>query len=178
MNVCFVTDPLTTTAGAVRPAILLAKEFVKNNHSGMLITPRINEKIKDQLQKSNIDVKVIGYRFSLIPSFPTLDAWFKSLIRHKVFHKTSDIDIVVNTSSCIIIQACVYYGQGIMINAFQDMVSIMPAEYRFIYEFVKHPLRKLEQKFVRELRESSSFLLLILIFVRQCTVNGVLELME
>lgn len=178
MNVCFVTDPLTTTAGAVRPAILLAKEFAKNNHSGVLITPRINEKIKDQLQKFNIDVEVIGYRFSLIPSFPTLDAWFKSLIRHKVLHKTRNMDVVINTSSCFIIQACVYYAQGIMINAFHDMVSIMPAEYRFIYEFVKHPLQKMEQRFVRELRESSSFLLLILIFARQCTVNGVSELME
>jgi len=156
MNVCFVTDPLTTTAGAVRPAILLAKELIKNNHGGMLITPQVDEKIKERLQALKINVKVVGYGFSFPHSFPTLSAWAKGLIRQRVLGKIEDADVIVNTSSCIIVQSHVYYAQGIMTNALNDMVPLMPAGYRLIYQLVRYPLRNLEQRFIKRLRDSSN----------------------
>ena len=154
MNVYFVTDPLTTTAGSVRPAILLAKEFRKNNCDVSIISTRVDGLVKKMLTEYGVNVKVIGSGSGLIAEFPTLDAWFRNLIKNKVLDGRN-ADVIINTSSCIVSVSDVYYAQGLMIEALKGMVPIMPVWYRMVYYLASFPLRSMETKFIRRLRESS-----------------------
>jgi glycosyltransferase involved in cell wall biosynthesis len=154
MNVCFVTDPLTTTAGSVRPAILLAKEFRKNNYDVSIVTTCVDGHVKKRLRECGINVKVIDSGSSIIGEFPTLDAWFRNLVKNKVLDG-GNANIIINTSSCIVSASDVYYAQGLMIEALKSMAPIMPIWYRMAYYLASFPLRSMETKFIRKLRQSS-----------------------
>lgn len=154
MNIHFITDPLTTTAGSVRPAILLARELGRHGHHVTLVSPQVDGKIKEALQKFKIDVMVADYGSSFQRSFPTMEAWARNLVRHRVLN-TTDLDIVVNTSSCIIAHSHVYYAQGPMTGTLDDIVPNMPTKYKLIYILTKSTLMNLEKRFVMKLRKMS-----------------------
>lgn len=152
-KVTFITDPLVTTAGAVRPAILLARELRKCGEKSAIVTPRSDKGIAKSLRAEGIEVRDIGPRFSFISSSPTLDAWARSLIMETTI---SGIDgLVVNTSSCIIAPAHVYYAQGLMTRTLSDILSTNRSIYHYTYDLLKRPLVKLEKMLVHRFNESS-----------------------
>jgi len=155
MNIRFVTDPLVTTAGAVRPALLLAKEFSKKGWNVAIVTTRCNESIREWLVKDRITVRAVGPEYSLMRSFPTLDAWARCLIKQKIVQDHGDFDVVVNTSSCIVARSRSYYAQGLMTRALDEMLREMPAHYSVFYRLVRREAMKLETKLVRGFRELS-----------------------
>jgi len=155
MNVCFVTDPLVTTAGAVRPALLLARQFNKAGHTVTLVTSRFSGKIVQILQAENICVKKAGPSFSIVRSFPTLDAWARSLLRHNVPTEIRDSDLVINTSSSIITLAHAYYAQGPMTRTLDDISPDMILRYRYAYRLLKSPLKVLERDLIERFRDLS-----------------------
>jgi len=155
MNICFITDPLVTTMGAVRPALLLAREFFKSGHDVAFITPRFDGKIEKALQVESVHLKCVGPRFSFIPSLPTLDAWTRCLIRHRATTEIRNSDVIINTSSCIIACANVYYAQGLMTRALDDMFLGMPLHYKCTYQLLKTSLKALESRLVKRVRDLS-----------------------
>lgn len=155
MNICFITDPLVTTVGAVRPALLLAREFLRSGHNVTLIAPRFDERIKETAQVKNVDLKGVGPRFSFIRSMPTLDAWARCLIRRKGTTEIPNSDVIINTSSCIIACANIYYAQGLMSKALDDMFPGMPSHYKCVYKLSKTSLTALEGRLVRRVRDLS-----------------------
>lgn len=157
MNVCFITDPLVTTMGAVRPALLLAREFCKGGYDVTIVTPRLDGKIGRTLQTENIHLRAVSPRFSVIRSLPTLDAWARCLIRHKTVEDIHNFDFIINTSSCIIAQAHVYYAQGVMTRTLDDIFPEMPAYYKHTYQLLKLSLRVLERTLISRFRISSKF---------------------
>lgn len=152
-SLTFITDPLVTTMGAVRPTILLARELRKKGNRLTVITPRSDEGIAKSLQAEGIKVKNVGPRFSLISSFPTLDAWARSLIKTKRLDRTDGV--IVNTSSCIVAPAHVYYAQGLMTRTLTEILSANASIYGCIYALLKRPLVRLEQKLTHQFRDSS-----------------------
>jgi glycosyltransferase involved in cell wall biosynthesis len=154
-NVCFITDPLVTTMGAVRPAILLAKEFRRKGNEVTIITTRFDQAVQDELLDEDIVLKDVGPHFSLIPSLPTLDAWGRCLVTQKPVAEINDSDLAVNTSSCIISQARAYYAQGPMTTALDDMFPQMPIHYKYPYKLMGSTLRILERHLVKKFRDLS-----------------------
>lgn len=154
MNVSFVTDPLVTTMGAVRPAILLAREFRKSGNVLTIVTPRSDERIVRMLKEEDIDVKEVGPGFSLIPTFPTLDAWARCLIKNKTIDRTGDKHVVINTSSCIVVPARAYYAQGPMTRALGDMLADKTSIYAHFYRVFGKTLIRLEQRLTRRFKDS------------------------
>jgi glycosyltransferase involved in cell wall biosynthesis len=156
MSMCFITDPLVTTMGAVRPALLLAREFRQSGYDVTVITPRFDGEIALTLQNMDISLKSVGPNFSVISEFPTLDAWARCLIRQRSA-KMQRSDVVINTSSCVIREADVYYAQGLMTKALDDVYGEMPICYRYAYRLSGSSLRMLERNLVRRFREFSRF---------------------
>lgn len=154
MSICFITDPLVTTMGAVRPALLLAKEFSQSGREVRIVTPRLDKGIEKTLQARSISAKAVGPKFSFIRSFPTLDAWARCLVKHKIVDDL-DSEVVINTSSCIIAQAHVYYAQGLMTRALDEMFSEMPPHYRYNYYLLRPEARVLEKRLISKLRKLS-----------------------
>jgi len=155
MNVCFITDPLVTTVVAVRPALLLAKQFNKTRHNVTLVTSRSSEKIGQSLQAEDIHVKEVGPTFSFVRSFPTFDAWARGLIRHNLATEICDSDIVINTSSSIMVRAHAYYAQGPMTRTLDGIFPDMPLHYKYTYRLLKSSLKMLERGLIEKTRRLS-----------------------
>ncbi len=152
-NITFITDPLVTTAGAVRPAILLARELQRCRKTVAIVTPRSDEGIAKSLTARGIEIKETGPRFSFISSSPMFDAWARCLIFNTTTSQTQGI--VINTSSCLIAPAHVYYAQGVMTRTLSDILSANRSIYRYAYDLLKRPLIRLDKRLVQRFNESS-----------------------
>jgi len=154
-SVCFVTDPLVTTMGAVRPAILLAREFRRKGNEVTIVTTRFDRAVQKELLDEDVVLRDVGPRFSFIRSLPTLDAWGRCLITQKTVAEINHSDLAVNTSSCIITQAQAYYAQGPMTRTLDELFPQMPMRYRYSYKLLGSTLRILERHLVRRFRDAS-----------------------
>ncbi len=153
MNITFITDPLMTTAGSTRPPFLLATELKKNGYNIRLISPSVSEEVKRLAKKNDIEVISLGSNFNIIQSFPILEAWAKSLLKSRSTVNLEDFgenEIVINTSSCIKVKSHLYYAQGPITRALDDMLLEMPARYKYSYLLVAPVLRYLEKKTVND----------------------------
>jgi glycosyltransferase involved in cell wall biosynthesis len=155
MNLLLITDPLLTTAGAVRPALLLAKQFRLLGHEVEIASPQLAEEIVRTLELKGIQHSQVGPSSSLIRDFPTLDAWARCLVKPTGMTHKEKSDVVINTSSCIVATSKVYYAQGTMTNALDDISPDMPSEYRYSYKLLARLLKLLERRLVRKFRMSS-----------------------
>jgi len=153
MNITFITDPLLTTLGSTRPPFLLATELQKNGHNVTLLSLSVSEEVRKTAKEKNIQVKSLGSNFNIIHSYPIVEAWAKSLLKSEnMFHldDLGDNEIVINTSSCIKVKSHLYYAQGPITRALDDMLLEMPARYKYIYRLIAPVLRYLEKKTVRD----------------------------
>ena len=154
-SVCFITDPLVTTNGAVRPVILLARELRRKGKEVTIISTRFDQTVLEELHEEGIQLKDVGPHFSFIPSFPTLDAWGRRVLLQKTIEEIKYSDLTVNTSSCIISQARAYYAQGPMTKALDDLFPQMPLHYRCSYKILGPMLRVLERRLISRFRDLS-----------------------
>jgi glycosyltransferase involved in cell wall biosynthesis len=155
LKITFITDPLVTTAGAVRPSLLLAKEFTKNGYEVTFAAPEIYQEIEEILRKEGFGCRRVGSDFPFIPSIPTFDAWARQLIQQKTIKRISDAELVVNTSSCIIAPANAYYAQGPMTRTLRDISRNMPAHYQCVHKLFARPFDVLENRLVKKFKDSS-----------------------
>ena len=151
MNITFVTDPLLTEYGSTRPPFLLATELQNSGHNVKLVSSSVSEEVMNAAKDKNIQVKSLCSNFRFANSYPIVEAWAKSLLKSDVLclDGLGDDEIVINTSACIKVKSHVYYGQGPMTRAFDDMSFEMPAHYRYTYRLIAPVLRYLEKKAVR-----------------------------
>ena len=153
MNITFITDPLLTTLGSTRPPFLLATELQKNGHNVTLVSLTVSEEVRKTAKEKNIQVKSLGSNFNITHSYPIVEAWAKSLLKSEnMFHldDLGDNEIVINTSSCIKVKSHLYYAQGPITRALDDMLLEMPARYKYTYRLIGPVLRYLEKKTVRD----------------------------
>jgi glycosyltransferase involved in cell wall biosynthesis len=156
MRSIFITDPLVTRFGAVRPALLLSIELRRHGFDTMLVSPRVDEDVKGMIERYGIQVVDLGVNFHIMPQLPTFEAWARALLKRKDSLLVED-GVVINTSSCIIVDSHVYYGQGPMTKALDDMVPEIPRRYRYAYKLSGWALRTLERRLVKRFRRMSKF---------------------
>ena len=152
MNISFVTDPLLTTFGSTKPPFLLATELQKSGHTVTLISPSISEEVINAAEEKNIQTKSLGSNFSFTNSYPIVEAWAKSLLKSDILRldDIGDDGVVINTSASIKVKSHMYYAQGPMTRAFDDMIFEMPAHYKYGYRLIAPLLRYLEKKNIRD----------------------------
>ena len=152
MNITFVTDPLLATVGSTGPPFLLATELQKNGHNVTLVSLSISDEVRKMAKEKNIQVKSLGSTFNIIRSYPIVEAWAKSLFKSDILRldDLDDDEIVINTSASIKVKCHMYYAQGPMTRAFDDMIFEMPARYKYTYRLIAPVLRYLEKKNVKD----------------------------
>jgi glycosyltransferase involved in cell wall biosynthesis len=155
MKLLFITDPLVTTAGAVRPALLMAKQLHLWGHTVEIVSPQFTVKIAKTLELEGLQHSQIGPSFSVVRSYPALDAWARGLLKPARMVQKEEFDAVINTSSCILASSKAYYAQGIMTKALDDISTKLPVEYKYPYRLLAPSLRLLERKLIRKFRVSS-----------------------
>ncbi|MEM2352293.1 MAG: glycosyltransferase family 4 protein [Thermoproteota archaeon] len=154
-DICFITDPLVTTIGAVRPALLLLDEFQKRRHNVTLLSPYVSGEIKHMIERKGIEVKSLNRRPHIIKWLPTFEAWLYSLFKRESLILCGD-SITINTSSCLKAYSHVYYAQGPMTKALDDMVPEMPMRYKYAYILSSPALKYAEKRLIKEFRQLSN----------------------
>lgn len=155
MKFLFITDPLVATEGAVRPALLLAKQLRLWGHNVEIASTQLAEEIVRKLEFEGIQHSQVGSNFSIIRSFPTLDAWARALIKPIQMTQKEESDIVINTSSCIVASSKVYYAQGTMTKTLDDISTKLPTRYMYSYKLLAPPLKFLDRRLVEKFRMTS-----------------------
>jgi glycosyltransferase involved in cell wall biosynthesis len=157
LKLLFVTDPLVTTAGAVRPALLLAERLHLLGHEVEVTSTQIAREIAKTLEYKGICHSVIRNRFSLNRSFPTFDAWAKSLLKPAKIALADENRMVINTSSCILTDSAVYYAQGTMTKTLDAISTNFSPVQKCAYDCLSPLLRLLELSLVQKLRNSAEW---------------------
>ena len=155
MKFLFITDPLVTTEGAVRPALLLAKQFRLLGHSVEIVSTQIAQEIVRALEVQGIQQSQVGSSLTVTRSFPTLEAWARALVRPIQITRKEESQIMINTSSCIVASSRVYYAQGTMTRTLDDISTKLPARYMYSYKLSAPLLKFLDRKLVEKFRMTS-----------------------
>ncbi|MFB3889454.1 MAG: hypothetical protein ACE14S_08175, partial [Candidatus Bathyarchaeia archaeon] len=156
MKLLFITDPLVTTiGGATKPALLLAKQMQTWGHSVEISSLQFTEPIVSLLNTWGIQHTQVRSHCPVVRSYPTLEAWAKSLVRPtKTVPENADT-WVVNTSSCVIADSSAYYGQGTMTSALDAISRNFPLLSQYAYEGLAPWLKLLERRLVQRFEESA-----------------------
>jgi len=111
----FLVDPLVTLYGPLRPLLLPASRF-KEEHDVTFVSCFVSENYIKKLE----DFKAIGLdKRPLLPeSLATLEGWLR-----KSEFKSMDDEIVLNFSQCFLANAHIYYAQGPVTRALNDIHS-------------------------------------------------------
>ncbi|BDC18524.1 hypothetical protein HS5_14140 [Acidianus sp. HS-5] len=128
-------------------------------HEVSFVSTYISEEVKEELDWADFELikQKVGLGYSLFHSLPILRDWMKSMIfPYKVEVKG---DVVINSSSSILANSTVYYGQGQITKALDDIVNAkdFPLKYKVIYKTFDPAFRRMEKKHVHRVRENSKF---------------------
>ena len=150
LSVFFLLDPLETTYGPLRPPLLLAREL-KKSLMVCLVSPSVSRKVDNFLRSEGLTVVNLGRHFMLSGSLLTLEAWLRK------GHWTPKMEgsLVVNFSQHFLADSDIYYGQGPITRAIDDMRSSMRGLYRAVYRISRLFLKSYDASFVRKLRRRS-----------------------
>ncbi|MFA5363894.1 MAG: glycosyltransferase [Candidatus Bathyarchaeia archaeon] len=161
MNITFITDPLLTTAGATRPPALLATELQKSGHNVTLVSLSVSDQVRKSAQEKHIHVQSLGSKFYTNFSVPIVEGWAKSLFKSKITlpNSSGDDEVLVNTSSCIKVKSNLYYAQGPITKALDDMYMGMPSRYKYVYRLSAPVLKFLEKKTVNDHANLSDYVI-------------------
>lgn len=156
-KLCFITDPLVTTAGSVRPTLLLSRELSKLGYDITIVTTKANEDLSQLIEEMNHKLLAIGPRTSFFKRMPNLDAWLRHIIINNAWSGLHGQKFIVNTSSTSITRSDVYYAQGIMMKALEDMMPGLPLWYRICHNLSKGFLSYCERKTIKKYEKVSKY---------------------
>ncbi|MEM4704595.1 MAG: hypothetical protein QXJ02_05965, partial [Candidatus Bathyarchaeia archaeon] len=153
-DVLLLLDPLESLHGPLRPAYLLAKKL-KKKFNFTFASPTVNATIAKLLEEEGFQVWNVNKRFFLAGSLLTLEAWLR---RTKLENKPEN-SLIVNFSQCFLENAQVYYAQGPMTMALDDMRPEMETYQRLVYKLARWHFVRRDKKFVEKLAEKSKIMI-------------------
>jgi hypothetical protein len=118
-------DPIGGLHGPLRPAYLLAREF-RGSYDVTLVTP--SSETAEAIRSAGLEAVSFNRRYLLRGSLRTLEAWLRGMR----FNVDNDA-VVMNFSQAFLVNADVYYAQGPITRALDDMYPEMRPLYRAIY---------------------------------------------
>jgi glycosyltransferase involved in cell wall biosynthesis len=132
------------------PAYLIANEL-KERCDFVFASPIVDKRIADLLASSGFHTWDLHKHFHFSGSLLTFEAW----LRRTELESGNMHSIVVNFSQCFLSSAHVYYAQGPITKALDDMATEMKLIYNLAYKLMRRFLIRREKAFVRKLAETS-----------------------
>ena len=136
--------------GPLKPPFLIAKEM-KEHFRTVFASPMVNNEAAEVLKSYGFDVLNSGKRFYFSGSLLTLEAW----LRKSEFRLEHANRVVVNFSQCFLADARIYYAQGPITKALDDMCPAMKRTYRSTYWLVRRFFVRTDKRFNKGLRDRS-----------------------
>jgi glycosyltransferase involved in cell wall biosynthesis len=148
LKLFLLIDPAEGLHGPLRPPFLLAKEL-KGRFEIIFVSPFVSEIVDETLRSEGIELLSLNKRYLFHGSLLTFEAWLR-----RCTFKAED-GIVINFSQCFLADAHVYYAQGPITKALDDMYPELKASYKLAYKVVRPLLVRRDKKFNEELRKRS-----------------------
>ena len=146
----FFLDPLENLYGPLTPPFLLGKEL-KGLFDPIFVSQMITEDVKKTLKIQNFEMLNLKKRFYSSGSLLTMEAW----LRKSKYKRKSDTDLAINFSQCFLADVDIYYGQGPITQALDDMYSEQKKIHQFVYWFSRRFLVNRDKAFTRNLKSKS-----------------------
>ena len=147
-NVIMLTDPVLNIFGSVRPAILIGKFLVERGFKVCLVSQIISSKIKIPY----VNVISLGRENILPKTLAIVEAWVR-----RIKNKATPCNncVLINLSQGFEVQSHIYYGQGPLYEAMEDIVSKYSVSnpYKLLYLISKKVVAMLDKNFNKSLRE-------------------------
>jgi hypothetical protein len=140
-------DPIEGLHGPLRPAYLLAREL-RGSYDVTLVTP--SSETAEAIRSAGLEAVSLNRRYLLRGSLRTLEAWLRGMR----FNVDNDA-VVMNFSQAFLVNADVYYAQGPITRALDDMYPEMRPLYRAIYRTFRRLFILHDRRFNRGLRRAS-----------------------
>lgn len=150
MMIYFFLDPIEHLHGPVKPSFLIAREL-RDHFDFSFISPLVNDTIAKILRSYSFKVFSLVKHFTFSGSLLTFESW----LRRSEFKLKSTKCVVVNFSQCFLTDAHVYYAQGPITRALNDMYPEMNRTYKFTYKFLQPFFVKRDKSFIKKLRRRS-----------------------
>jgi len=144
-----LVDPLESLYGPLRPPLLIAREL-KKFFNITFVSPLVSDDIAEMLTSEGFEVRSLGARYHFSGSLLTFEAWLK---KRKL--KEDERYINVNFSQCFLANAHIYYAQGPITKALDDMYHEMKKIHKCAYKFVRPFLMRRDESFNKKLRSLS-----------------------
>jgi len=147
-----MVDPLENLYGPLRPPLLLAKKLREELRDEVaFITPLAKIEVANFLKSQGFKLYTLN-KSRYLPSSPLiLEFWLR-----RCKFKPKDVNgIFINFSQCFLSDAHIYYAQGPIIKAIDDIIPELKLTYRLMYGLVKHLLIRRDRGFIQELRRKS-----------------------
>ncbi|MCJ7713187.1 glycosyltransferase [Candidatus Bathyarchaeota archaeon] len=146
----FFLDPLENLYGPLTPPFLLGKEL-KGLFDPIFVSQMITEDVKKTLKIQNFEMLNLKKRFYSSGSLLTMEAW----LRKSKYKRKSDADLAINFSQCFLADVDIYYGQGPITQALDDMYPEQKKIHQFVYWFSRRFLVNRDKAFTRNLKSKS-----------------------
>jgi len=146
----FLLDPLESLHGPLKPPFLIAKE-IKEHFDIVFASPMIDNEVAEVLKNQGFDTLDSGKHFYFSGSLLIFEAWF----RRSEFRLKKAGQMVVNFSQCFLADAHIYYAQGPVTKALDDMYPEMRRTYRLAYRLARRFFVKRDKSFIKRLRAGS-----------------------
>ena len=142
---------------SVRPALLLSKYLLKFGLNTTIITPFYDNQIENKLHEYAMEIISINERLYSSGSLAVMESWIRNL---RTNHINSNAEnLIINMSSTIQIYPHIFYGQGPIHIALQDIFLEMPMQYKIVYKTLSYLFRILEKSTLNKIRKYCKFFL-------------------
>jgi glycosyltransferase involved in cell wall biosynthesis len=150
MKVHFLLDPLESLHGPLTPPFLIADKL-KGQFDAVLTSQMVNIEIAEFLKSRGFIVLNSHKRFYSSGSVLTLEAW----LRRSKLKLEQGKDIILNFSQCYLTNSHIYYAQGPITKALDDMYPEMNRTYKLAYLVARRFFIRRDKAFVRMLRSKT-----------------------
>ncbi|MBS7648925.1 glycosyltransferase [Candidatus Bathyarchaeota archaeon] len=155
MELLFFTDPIENFYGPLKPPLLIARKL-KRHFDITIVSPFISEKFVSMLKHEGYGVINLNKKYPFSGSLLTFFEWLSLTKLNPQKHRNTAI---VNFSQCFLVDANIYYAQGPITKALDDISPEMNFNFRVSYMFARPFLVAYDKWFNRRLRERSGFII-------------------
>jgi glycosyltransferase involved in cell wall biosynthesis len=152
MELYLFLDPLESLKGPLTPAFLMALE-TRANFDTVFVSQLFSKTVSSRLDELRFRTIKYEKRFLFKGSLLTMEAWLRKSGVNLELNKK----VIVNFSQCFLVNAHIYYAQGPMTIALEEMYPDMRKTHKFVYSASKGLLRINDLAFLRKLRAKSNF---------------------
>jgi glycosyltransferase involved in cell wall biosynthesis len=146
-----LVDPIESLIGSVRPVVLLA-EIWKKRYDITIVAPTISRQAREILESQGYNVIATKRRLLTSKSMATLEAWLR-----KEHYSVPDGELVINFSQSYYGASHIYYAQGPISKALDDIVQELGLGYRITYTLTRKLFYYLDKKFITNLRKDAKY---------------------